>query len=206
VQTVSQLADYNRDSFVDAADYSTWRSTYGSTTNLAADGNGDDVVDAADYTVWRDSLAAAPQAAAAASSAGNRAGQAGASGEGNPGETLQDSSADLYVISESEVTMQGGALLFTQDLANGRKSLTTPAAGPQLELPPYQAVRDPAFDYAGPTLSDGLFAMAAESPPAKLELTPEDASQQREHQLALDMVLSEFALEGSPADFFDEQQ
>ncbi len=46
--------DYNADGQVDAADYTVWRDTLGSTGGgLAADGNGDLVVDALDYSVWR---------------------------------------------------------------------------------------------------------------------------------------------------------
>jgi hypothetical protein len=45
--------DFNQDGRVDAADYSTWHSAFGSTSDLAADGNLDGVVDVADYIIWR---------------------------------------------------------------------------------------------------------------------------------------------------------
>lgn len=47
------LPDYNHDGIVDAADYTVWRDTLGSTTELDADGSGNGVVDAADYLVWK---------------------------------------------------------------------------------------------------------------------------------------------------------
>ncbi|HEX4414522.1 MAG TPA: choice-of-anchor tandem repeat GloVer-containing protein [Lacipirellulaceae bacterium] len=49
-------ADFNRNGFVDNADYNTWRSTFGSTTLLGADGNGNGIVDAGDYLVWRKAM------------------------------------------------------------------------------------------------------------------------------------------------------
>lgn len=49
----SAAADYNGDGTVDAADYTLWRDTLGSTTMLAADGDGNGTVDAADYQIWR---------------------------------------------------------------------------------------------------------------------------------------------------------
>ncbi|MEX2169901.1 MAG: hypothetical protein WD851_11370 [Pirellulales bacterium] len=50
---VPASADYNGNGVVDAADYTVWRDTLGSTTNLDADGNGNNVIDAGDYDEWR---------------------------------------------------------------------------------------------------------------------------------------------------------
>ncbi|WP_197528327.1 PEP-CTERM sorting domain-containing protein [Aeoliella mucimassa] len=50
--------DYNGDNIVNLADYTIWRDTLGSSTDLRADGNGDSVVDASDYTVWKDNFGA----------------------------------------------------------------------------------------------------------------------------------------------------
>lgn len=49
----SSQGDYNVDGQVDAADYTLWRDTLGSTSLLDADGNGNGTVDAADYQIWR---------------------------------------------------------------------------------------------------------------------------------------------------------
>ncbi len=61
--------DYNSDGNVDAADYTVWRDTLGSTEDLRA--NGDDtgasmgVIDAADYDVWKTNFGQPAGAAAA---------------------------------------------------------------------------------------------------------------------------------------------
>jgi hypothetical protein len=52
-------ADYNDDGTVNAADYTVWRNTLGSMTELAADGSGpsglpDGMIDAFDYQFWKD--------------------------------------------------------------------------------------------------------------------------------------------------------
>jgi arylsulfatase A-like enzyme len=49
--------DYNNDRQVDAADYATWRSAFGTVGANPADGNHDGVVDAGDYVIWRHALA-----------------------------------------------------------------------------------------------------------------------------------------------------
>jgi hypothetical protein len=49
----SPPGDYNHDGVVDAADYTVWRDSLGSTSNLAADGNVNGTIDLGDYDVWK---------------------------------------------------------------------------------------------------------------------------------------------------------
>ena len=59
VQFVPGLTgDYNSDNMVDAADYSVWRDTLGSTSDLRADGDGDHVVGPGDFAVWKQNFGA----------------------------------------------------------------------------------------------------------------------------------------------------
>lgn len=51
--------DYNGDGLVDAADYSVWRDTLGTTgIDLPADGSGNGTVDASDLNIWRTAFGA----------------------------------------------------------------------------------------------------------------------------------------------------
>jgi hypothetical protein len=50
---VAFVGDYNLDGAVDSADYTVWRDTLGSTTDLRADGDGNGVVEEADFQLWR---------------------------------------------------------------------------------------------------------------------------------------------------------
>jgi hypothetical protein len=45
--------DYNNNGSVDAVDYTFWRDTSSSTTNLAADVNSNGIIDADEYNFWR---------------------------------------------------------------------------------------------------------------------------------------------------------
>ena len=60
--------DYNRDGFINAADYNNWRATFGqsATPGSGTDGNGNGTIDAADYAVWRDKLGNGDDAASVA--------------------------------------------------------------------------------------------------------------------------------------------
>ena len=57
VATVPVPGDYNGNGIVDAADYTVWRDTLGSTTDLRANGDNTGAsagkIDAADYAVWK---------------------------------------------------------------------------------------------------------------------------------------------------------
>lgn len=67
VMPALQTGDFNFDGVIDAADYSVWRDTRNSTTQLAADANLDGIVNSTDYNAWRSAYgngaASAPTAA-----------------------------------------------------------------------------------------------------------------------------------------------
>lgn len=63
---IASRADFNRDGNVDAADYTIWRDTQGSATDLRADANGDGKVDAADHEIWKAAMQSEPQSVAPA--------------------------------------------------------------------------------------------------------------------------------------------
>src|SRR5450755_1078323 len=51
--TMPPDGDYNLDDTVDAADYTLWRDSLASTTDLRADGDASGTIDAADYNIWK---------------------------------------------------------------------------------------------------------------------------------------------------------
>lgn len=53
VLSVPMSGDYNGDGVVDAADYTVWRNTLGSTDDLRADGDNSGTIDTGDYVVWK---------------------------------------------------------------------------------------------------------------------------------------------------------
>jgi hypothetical protein len=55
---VGLAGDYNDDGIVDAADYTIWRDTLGSTTDLRADGNNNHVIDDGDFWLWKSQFGA----------------------------------------------------------------------------------------------------------------------------------------------------
>ncbi len=61
--------DYNLDGRVDAADFTVWADTVGSTTNFSADGNLDGSIDELDYAVWEANFGVSLGAAALLSGA-----------------------------------------------------------------------------------------------------------------------------------------
>jgi Metallo-peptidase family M12B Reprolysin-like/Dockerin type I domain len=54
--TASATGDFNHNGIVDAADYTLWRDTLNSTTNLAADGDKSGKIDQGDYAVWKNNF------------------------------------------------------------------------------------------------------------------------------------------------------
>jgi arabinogalactan endo-1,4-beta-galactosidase len=60
--------DYDHDGLIDAGDYTIWRDTLGSTTDLRADGDGDGVIGPGDYDYWITRYSAGAGAGAATTS------------------------------------------------------------------------------------------------------------------------------------------
>lgn len=94
--------DYNFDGIVDAADYSVWRDTLGSTTDLRADASGptvgtpNGIVDQADYTFWKSHFGnTLPAAGSAATTSAPSVAAVMAPASPNPQSTLASKSSLL---------------------------------------------------------------------------------------------------------------
>ncbi|MGD9634360.1 MAG: hypothetical protein AB7G28_06645 [Pirellulales bacterium] len=68
-ESAATPGDYNGDQVVNAADYTVWRDTLNSTTDLRADGNHSGTVDAGDYGVWKTNFGTAGGGGAISNSA-----------------------------------------------------------------------------------------------------------------------------------------
>jgi len=71
LNAITPLGDYNLDTSVNAADYTIWRNTLGSTTDFRANGTNEgdslDIIDQADYDYWKERFGNVGRAAGAAS-------------------------------------------------------------------------------------------------------------------------------------------
>jgi cyclophilin family peptidyl-prolyl cis-trans isomerase len=80
-------ADYNHDGTVNAADYTVWRNTRGTTVPAytGADGNGDTTINTADFAVWKSNF-------------GNKSGGTISTGSSVLGELVPEPSATLVIL------------------------------------------------------------------------------------------------------------
>jgi endo-1,4-beta-xylanase len=67
--TFRHEGDYDRNGLIDSNDYSSWKKTFGSSTQLSADGNENGIVDGADYVIWRRQMVATASGASVGSAA-----------------------------------------------------------------------------------------------------------------------------------------
>ncbi len=109
--------DYNGDHVVDAADYTVWRDTLGSGSDLRADGDGDQVIGAGDYTVWRQNFGAISSGVVITSvpGGGSASGQSANGSDATPDVALREQSNALLSLSPADIVPQTNIA--------GRKSL-----------------------------------------------------------------------------------
>ncbi len=187
VQTSSPPGDYNRDSFVDQADYETWRLAVGSTTELAADGSGNNVVDLADYAIWRDHLGSSSQPSVLASSTGED------SVLRSPvTAVLAEPSGSNHAPKTSTAAMPAVASFYSEVIRDGHNLARAPLGKSQIGVARDQAVQNDVLNIAVPFPRESGRTSRSEFRTAKRgQLDPTDSQLALLHELAIDIGFAE---------------
>jgi hypothetical protein len=123
--------DFNFNGVVDAADYSVWRDTLGSTTDLWADATGTGGVNQLDYEVWKENFGATlPPSARSGSGAGpeRRSGEPGV-GSADIGESFAAVAPVQAIVAAVQASVRPGVDVGAALASNQSASIGSVAAG-----------------------------------------------------------------------------